>query len=72
MVAMLIVGIVIALAVLRHNGRLGPLSWDPQGAPALPGPAPAVKAEYVLAERLADGELTGDEYLERLSLLQER
>lgn len=76
-----LIALLVFLFLLKHHGRLGPFVWD---APSCPGrrpdaerPDPGREAaredpETVLARRLADGDLTPEEYLERLSLLQER
>ncbi|MER5647459.1 hypothetical protein [Streptosporangium sp. NPDC002524] len=52
----------------RRNGR-GP--WGARRAsPATPPPGPTVAAEQILAERYARGEMSGDEYFERMSVLR--
>lgn len=74
---------VVFVILLARFGRIGPFVWDPAGAPGprrqptrCGGPGPradtAGTPETVLARRLADGDITPEEYLERLSLLQER
>lgn len=49
--------------------------WGPRRTPAPAGPAPAASAptasaERILAERYARGELTDDEYFEKMSVLR--
>lgn len=73
-----LIAVLVFLIVLAHVGRLGPFVWAGRtrfGASASPQQR-AVAApdrpepERVLALRLAEGELSPDDYLERLSLLQ--
>lgn len=71
----LVITCVALLIVLRYRGRLGPLVWDGSPALAATGPTPALTSspdepERLLAARLADGRISSDEYLEKLSLLQ--
>ncbi|WP_040162028.1 SHOCT domain-containing protein [Nigerium massiliense] len=69
----LVLAIVIFVLMLKNTGRIGPFVWDPAGAPDR-GRACCRRndPEAVLAQRLANGDITPDEYLERLSLLQEK
>lgn len=68
----LAIGLVILLVVLHRRGELGPLVWVGRPALAQAQAQPAIEsAEHVLAARLADGQITADEYLERASLLRE-
>ncbi|AQZ66479.1 unnamed protein product [[Actinomadura] parvosata subsp. kistnae] len=55
----------IALAVL--SWRRG--WWGPRRAPAQAA-SPTASAEQILAERYARGEMTDDEYFERMSVLR--
>lgn len=73
-----VLALVVFTVVLSRRGRIGPFVWDPswRGRPAL-CPASAAQAsgdeaERILARRLADGDLTVDDYYERLSLIQSR
>ena len=72
---MWLVALAIFLVVLSRRGRIGPFLWDPPHRAAL-GAAPAASgfdnAERILAQRYAEGDLSTDEYYERLSLLQSR
>lgn len=68
-----IVALVVFVLLLKAYGRIGPFVWDPSATPGRRGcgrvfgnPDP----ESVLAQRLADGDITPDDYLERLSMLQ--
>lgn len=76
-IVFVVVTFVIALMLL---GRIGPFTWDPVGGPGRPahpgfarhpgfhrGPGP----EAVLAERLANGDIAPEEYLERIAMLRE-
>lgn len=80
------IALTVFVVVLRNSGRIGPFVWlgRPGHGPvrvggrpgcrrpaAAAGPAPDSDAERILARRLADGHVTPEEYLERLSLLQE-
>lgn len=81
-----LIALLVFLVLLKHHGRLGPFVWDAPPCPGrrrepdrpdAERPDPGREAaredpETVLARRLADGDLTPEEYLERLSLLQER
>ncbi|MFI7616526.1 SHOCT domain-containing protein [Nonomuraea terrae] len=59
---------VIALAVTgRRRGWWGPRR--PAAATASP-PSPTASAEQILAERYARGEMSDDEYMERMSVLK--
>ena len=73
---MWIIALMAFVVVLSRVGRLGPFAWDPAWRTrraALCAPAsPSDQAERILARRLADGDLTVDDYYERLSLLQSR
>lgn len=84
---MMVLALVLFVIALATMGRIGPFVWDGPRAPygAYPGPAPsahsphdvqAAPAEsdpaHILARRLADGEISPEEYLERLSLINER
>lgn len=83
MIAIIIVA--LFLFVLHRNGRLGPFAWQgrehlvaaptpgqlgarPFGPQAPSTPTPS----DVLARRLADGDISPEEYLERSALLHER
>ena len=75
-----VIGLVVLLLVLHQRGRLGPLEWA--GRPVVAhahnhflasgSGAGTASAEQVLAQRLADGDLAPDEYLERMSALRDR
>lgn len=74
---MWLVVLAVFLVILAGRGRIGPFLWDPRHRTALTGGAPRVAsgfddAERILAQRYADGELSTDEYYERLSLLRAR
>lgn len=76
---MWLIALAVFLVVLARRGRVGPFVWDPAwyGRPALCGSGAAPvsapdEAERILARRLADGDLTVDDYYERLSLIQSR
>ena len=76
---MWLIALAVFLVVLSRRGRIGPFEWDPnwRTRPALCGPGAAPvsatdEAERILARRLADGDLTVDDYYERLSLIQAR
>lgn len=73
---MLFIALVAIVVVLSQRGRLGPLLWDPNWRSRphrqLTAPSHTDAAERTLASRLADGAITSDEYLERLSLIQSR
>ncbi|MFV0430190.1 MAG: SHOCT domain-containing protein [Arachnia sp.] len=69
--------VIVILGGLRRNGRIGPVKWD--GAPSGPvtprqqwgwGASPEEQAMNRLKERLAEGEITPEEYLERTSVLR--
>ncbi len=76
--------IAVFLFVLAQAGRIGPFVWlgprHPRQLPPRSWGGPPVEGEtaarrdpeQVLAMRLADGDLSTDEYLERLSVLQSR
>lgn len=76
----LAITLVVFVVVLAKKGRLGPFVWerDWRGRPALWAPMGSAvdltddSAERILARRLADGDLTVDDYYERLSLIQAR
>lgn len=73
---MLFLALALFVLLLSQVGRIGPFVWDgprPRGCPARPFAAPAASdPARILARRLADGEVTPEEYLERLSLINER
>ncbi|SEG64637.1 putative membrane protein [Nonomuraea solani] len=57
---------VVALVVTaRRRGW-----WGPRRTPATAGPSPTASAEQILAERYARGEMSDDEYFERMSVLR--
>ena len=83
-----LIAIGVFLFLLHQRGSLGPFRWEgrqfspagqhgpslhrgPWGYPAQLGPA-SDSAESILARRLADGDLTVDDYYESLSLIQSR
>ena len=79
---MIIFALVVFVFALIVRGRIGPFAWDPVGpsGPGHPGfarpPHPGgfhrgPDPEAVLAERLANGDIAPEEYLERLHLLRE-
>ena len=83
MTALVIVAVL--LFVLHRTGRLGPLAWQGRehlaeartsgqlGARPFGPPRPATPTPSdVLAKRLADGDISPEEYLERSALLHER
>ena len=60
---------VVALAVTGwRRGWWGPRRA--QAAAATPGGSPTASAEQILAERYARGEMSDDEYFERMSVLR--
>lgn len=71
---LLFIALLTFVLLLRYRGRIGPFVWDAPGdehpgrvaSSGRPGP------ESILAQRLANGEITPEDYLERLSLLQEK
>ena len=67
-----VIAIAVFLIALQHRGTIGPFRW--LGNPVAAGPQPTAidSAEGVLARRLADGDLSPDEYLERAALLNDR
>lgn len=71
-----LLALIVFLVVLAKVGRIGPFLWDPRPHRALACAGPAASAtdnaERILAQRLADGDLTTDDYYERLSLIQAR
>ncbi len=70
MIGLLIIG-VIAFFLLR-DGRVGPLSIDRSGAPGRgPGCWRHRDPEALLAERLASGDISADEYREGVASLRE-
>lgn len=65
--------VVIFLVMLQHRGSIGPFRWAGRPlAAAHPGAVAVEPAEAILARRLADGDLSPDEYLERAALLKDR
>ncbi|MFV0407133.1 MAG: hypothetical protein ACK5LN_09970 [Propioniciclava sp.] len=81
---MLFLGIAIFVLVLAKVGRIGPFVWDSSYLGRRPAMAHRVAAPVrgsrpagalpspteTLQQRLVDGDITSDEYLERLSLIQ--
>lgn len=76
---MWIAALIVFLVILSRRGRVGPFEWDPlwrtrpRGLAAATASGPMRvndQAERILAARLADGELSPDDYYERLSLIQ--
>ena len=73
---MLLLGLLMFLLIRR--GRLGPVGFAPGGRPGPQGhrgwgpPRPTAEDEALarLAERLANGDITPEEYLERSSVLR--
>lgn len=70
----LVICLIIFVVVLASVGRIGPFVWA--GRP-LGGSRPGQQAEeqtpppeMILAQRLAEGDITPEEYLERLSVIQ--
>jgi putative membrane protein len=59
--AILITAIVLAVRYVAGSGRQG----------AGPGPSGSARAEDLLAERFARGEIDDDEYRQRVTLLRE-
>lgn len=57
----------ILIRLLRH-GRVGPVHYQPTSRPAPPSPEDAARTR--LAERLANGEISPEEYLERVAALR--
>ncbi|CAI9402083.1 MULTISPECIES: hypothetical protein [Aestuariimicrobium] len=74
--------VVLLVVLLYTRGRVGPLTWAGrehlagQSHPRMLGARPSAPEKpspsEVLAGRLADGEITPDEYLERSALMHER
>lgn len=61
--------VVVTLVIkARRNGRWSP-PWQAQQAQQAPA-SPTASAEQILAERYARGEMTDDEYYERISVLK--
>lgn len=57
------IALIVLIVLLAKNGRVGPLSWEgPRCGRSNP--------ERTLADRLAAGDLTPDEYLARLDALR--
>lgn len=71
---MLFFALFVFVLALSQVGRIGPFVWDgPRPGAPTPNTAPAASdPAAILARRLADGELSPEEYLERLSLINER
>ena len=80
----LVFGLLVLFVVVKllKSGRVGPVRWDPRGADA-PGPShggpghgpwgrpsPEEAALATLADRLAKGEISPEEYLERSTALR--
>ncbi|MFG1974258.1 SHOCT domain-containing protein [Nonomuraea fuscirosea] len=62
---------VIALAVTGwRKGWWGPRRGVAAHAPGAPGGSPTASAEQILAERYARGEMSDDEYFEKMSVLR--
>lgn len=61
---LLIVAVLAAVRYLGHGRREG-------SAPGTPSPPEQPRAEQVLAERFARGEIDADEYRERLETMRE-
>jgi len=83
---LIILALVIGAIILAKQGKLGPppsvrRGWTdhhgpgPHGrghhGPGHHGPAPEERAYGVLAERLASGDITPEEYRERVAVLRE-
>ncbi|MGD7789039.1 SHOCT domain-containing protein [Propionibacteriaceae bacterium Y1700] len=64
---LLLIGLATALFLLARNGKLGPPPWARSGGCR----RPHAQAEATLADRLANGDITADEYRERLAVLRE-
>ncbi|NBE96680.1 SHOCT domain-containing protein [Nonomuraea sp. KC401] len=69
------VGVVALAIIARRKGWWGPRRAHPAGPPGHAGPAgpagsPTASAEQILAERYARGEMSDDEYFEKLSVLK--
>ncbi|MFV0452825.1 MAG: hypothetical protein ACK5LS_11410 [Propioniciclava sp.] len=65
--------LVVFLIVLATRGTIGPFTWaghSPEGAVAGPEREQRPSPEAILAQRFAEGEISSEEYLERLSLFQ--
>lgn len=57
--------VVVLVLRARKHGR-GPFAWNRPGTPA----SPTAAAEAILAERYARGEMSDDEYFQRVSVLK--
>ncbi|MFW6599047.1 hypothetical protein ACQBAU_01055 [Propionibacteriaceae bacterium Y2011] len=70
---LLIIGLAVTAFFLARNGKLGPPPWVRGGPhhPHHPHHAPEREAFATLANRLAAGDITPDEYRERLAVLRE-
>lgn len=60
--------------MFARRGRVGPVGWRPGGRPGTGGPhrggfGPEDQAMSILRERLARGDISPEEYLERSSVL---
>ncbi len=55
--------VVAAIVLVVRRGRLGPPSWAWQRH------SPEAHARAILAERFANGDISGDEFLERAAVL---
>ena len=67
---LLLLAAVIVLAVLLWRGRRTP-SLTSAAAPAAPAASPILNAQAILADRLARGEISPDDYRAAVSVLRE-
>lgn len=77
---LILFALILFIVILAATGRIGPIAWvgrplggspSPDGSGAQPGENPATPTpEGILAMRLAEGDISPEEYLERLSMLQ--
>ena len=66
-----LIATIIVLKIFFRRGGLGPVRWAPQHRhPFGHVPSPEEAALATLAERLAKGEISPEEYLERSSVLR--
>ena len=67
-----LIAMILFLVVLKTQGRVGPFVWDGPTCDRRSGSPARHRPESVPADRLVSGDITPEEYLERLSLLEEK
>jgi uncharacterized membrane protein len=68
---LLLIGVVALLIVLWRGGRLPAASVAAPLAPPAPPASPTFNAESILADRLARGEISPDDYRAAITVLRE-